>query len=90
MSISSSEIHSVRIARFSTDVNAMSNGIPSAFSSLPASWASSNPCFERSTSIQPVNRFSRFQMLWPWRSRTSLPVLMFVGSSLDEGMVRFL
>jgi len=38
--------------------------------------ASTRPCPERSMSIQPVKRFSRFQMLWPWRSSTSLPVVM--------------
>ena len=59
-------------------VKATSNGMPSALSSRPASFASSMPWAERSTSIHPVNRFSRFQMLWPWRSSTSLPVLMLV------------
>ena len=43
MSISSSAIQSVRIARLSTDVNAMSKAMPSAFSSRPASAASSRP-----------------------------------------------
>ncbi len=37
----------------------------------PAARASSTPCAERSTSVQPVKRFSRFQPDSPWRSRTS-------------------
>ena len=30
------------------------------------------PASVRSTSTQPVNRFSRFHVLWPWRSSTSV------------------
>src|SRR5262249_4374500 len=38
----------------------------------PAARASSRPASVRSTSVQPVNRFSRFHSLSPWRRRTSL------------------
>ena len=70
-SISSSTIHSVRIARFSTEVKAWPNSNPCARSNTPAARASSRPCAVRSTSVQPVKRFSRFQALWPWRTKTS-------------------
>src|SRR5215469_618262 len=72
-SISSSMIHSVRMARLSTEVKATSGASFSCSSSRPACAASARPCSERSTSVQPVNRFSTFQMLWPWRTRISLP-----------------
>ena len=49
----------------------MSNVKPPSRSSRPAACASARPLSDRSTSVQPVNRFSRFQMLSPWRSRTS-------------------
>ena len=55
----------------------MSKAMPSALSSRPASRASCRPCSVRSTSTQPVKRFSRFQMLWPWRRSSSLPVLIW-------------
>src|SRR5580704_797041 len=73
-SISSSMIHSVRMARFSTEVKAMSTASCSLRSSCPAWAASLRPCADRSTSVQPVNRFSTFQVLWPWRTRISLPL----------------
>src|SRR5215469_12360834 len=72
-SSSSSMIHSVRMARFNTEVKAMSAPRCSLMSSWPAWIASSRPCADRSTSVQPVNRFSTFQMLWPWRTRISFP-----------------
>ena len=49
---------------------------PSASAARPAAVASSTPFGERSTSVQPVKRFSRFQVLSPWRSRTSV----YIGS----------
>ena len=44
---------------------------PPSFRSLPAACASSRPVSDRSTSVQPVNRFSLFQVLSPWRSSTT-------------------
>src|SRR5437660_12407649 len=41
--------------------------------SRPASIASVTPSSLRGTSCQPVNRFSRFQVLWPWRRSTRVP-----------------
>src|SRR5215207_7818430 len=64
-------IHSVRMARLSSDVWATSNVYPPSLSSRPASFASSIPLGVRSTSVQPVNRFSRFQVLSPCRRSTS-------------------
>src|SRR5204862_190663 len=63
---------SVRIARLSTDVKAMSKTYPPSFRRRPASAASARPRSDRSTSVQPVKRFSLFQVLSPWRSRTTL------------------
>src|SRR5260370_34148503 len=39
----------------------------------PASRASFTPRSLRGTSVQPVNRFSRFHVLSPWRSRIKVP-----------------
>src|SRR5882762_2063983 len=72
-SISSSMIHRVRMARFSIEVNARSTPIPCTSNSRPACAASARPETDKSTSVQPVNRFSTFQVLWPWRTRMSLP-----------------
>ena len=43
-----------------------------SFSSRPACLACSMPVSVRSTSVQPVKRFSRFQVDSPWRISTSL------------------
>src|SRR3984893_10450116 len=72
-SISSSMIHRVRRARFSTEVKATSTPIPCASNSRPACAASARPETDRSTSVPPVNRFSTFEVLWPWRTRMSFP-----------------
>ena len=45
---------------------------PSPASALPAARASATPAGDRSTSTHPVNRFCRFQSLWPWRTRISV------------------
>src|SRR5436190_4459952 len=63
---------SVLMARRSTEVNARSNVRSASFMSRPASCASKRPRSERSTSFQPVNRFSLFHVLSPWRRRTTL------------------
>src|SRR5258705_5893841 len=60
------------MARFSPGVNAPSAPIPGASTARPACAASARPETDRSTSVQPVNRFSTFQVLWPWRTRMSL------------------
>ena len=54
-----------------TDVYATSNSKPSALRSLPASLPSFSPCSVKLTSCQPVKRFSLFQILSPWRSKTN-------------------
>src|SRR5512144_1168467 len=50
----------------------MSKAYPSRFSGWPAARASSRPASVRSTSVQPVKRFSLFHWLSPWRRSTSL------------------
>src|SRR5262249_54274721 len=50
----------------------MSGRMPARARSAPARVAWALPSSVRSTSIQPVNRFSRFHVLWPWRSSTSV------------------
>ena len=89
-SIWSNTIHCVRIARFNSDVKAMSKLYPCSLSKMPASLAPSLPYSERLTSIQPVNRFSLFQTLSPWRSRTILCILKlpFLGRSTPESVPR--
>src|ERR1700694_1137390 len=72
-SISSSMTHGGRMARSTTEVNATSTPTPCASNSRPACAASARPETDRSTSVQPVNRFSTFQVLWPWRTRMSFP-----------------
>jgi len=71
-SISSRVYQRVWMARLSTEVKHRSKSQPSALSSLPADMAWLTPVGVRSTSVQPVNRFSRFQMDSPWRTRTIL------------------
>src|SRR3954464_6069631 len=79
----SSAMPSVLIARFSTEVKATSKTNPASPSRRPASRASSTPRSVRSTSVQPVNRFSLFHVLSPWRSRTTL--YMVRASHSDDG-----
>src|SRR5690242_8892640 len=50
-----------------------------------ASLASALPSCSWSTSVQPVKRFSLFQVLKPWRSRTSLGALFFFMGSTVVG-----
>src|SRR5688572_14914679 len=69
--MSSWTIHNVRMARFSSDTNATSKVWPACAMRRAASCASATPFGVRSTSVQPVKRFSRFHVLSPWRSRTS-------------------
>ena len=64
-SVVSSISHRVRMARFKTEVNAIRGSSPARCSSRPARIASCRPSSLRSTSCQPVNRFSTFQVLWP-------------------------
>ncbi len=52
--------------------------LPSA--ARPACCACATPWSVRSTSVQPVKRFSRFQVDSPWRIRTSLCMRLPVGS----------
>src|SRR5208283_261137 len=69
-SVCSSTIHSVLMARLSSEVKATSNSKPSRCSSSAALRASATPFAVRSTSVQPVKRFSWFQTDSPCRSRT--------------------
>ena len=48
--------------------------MPAAAISSPPFLACASPSAVRSTSTQPVKRFSRFHWLWPWRSRTSVGI----------------
>src|SRR3954468_7015452 len=53
--------------------------------SRPASAASCRPRSVRSTSVHPVNRFSLFHVLSPWRSRTTVGM---VSVRFDGGLAR--
>jgi hypothetical protein len=68
-------IQSVRMARFRTEVYAARNVYPPSLRSSAARRASSLPRGERSTSVQPVNRFSLFQRLSPCRKRISVTIV---------------
>src|SRR6476661_7313965 len=78
-----------------TDVWRTCGASPASRISRPASFASATPCSLSGTSCQPVNRFSRFQVLCPCRSRTSVPGFLAVaidrGGDLDDlrELVRF-
>src|SRR2546429_8853041 len=61
------------MARFGTEVNAPWRPTSGASNSRAAGAAWARPESARWTSVQPVNRFSRFQVLWPWRTRMSFP-----------------
>src|SRR5258705_1762410 len=65
------------MARFNTEVYAQSKTKPASLSTSPARFASSTPRRVRSTSVQPVKRFSMFQTDSPWRNRTTL----YMGAS---------
>src|SRR5450756_67070 len=78
-SISSRAIHSVRMARLRTEMYARSKVNPLSFRSLPAPCASTIPFSDRSTSVQPVNRFSLFHVLSPCRSNTILYMYLLLG-----------
>ncbi|MNW22794.1 hypothetical protein D3C71_2245040 [compost metagenome] len=58
----------------------MSKLKPASLSSLPDWRAWAAPVSVRSTSTQPVKRFSRFQVDSPWRMRTSLYMLLLPES----------
>src|SRR5450756_2062436 len=78
-SISSRAIHSVRMARLRTEMYARSKVNPLSFRSLPAPCASTIPFSDRSTSVQPVHRFSLFHVLSPCRSNTILYMYLLLG-----------
>ena len=60
------------MARVSSDVWATSGSRPSLGEQAPGLAGLLFARLERSTSHQPVKRFSRFQALWPWRTSTSV------------------
>src|SRR3954451_3909080 len=65
------------MARVRTLVKQQSKSKPRSLRSRPAARASSTPAGDKSTSHQPVKRFSRFHCDWPWRIRTSLGIDLF-------------
>ncbi len=69
---SSSTIHSVLIARFSTLVYATSNSYPPSLSSFPPWLASASPFSLRLASAQPVKMLRSFHVDSPCRTSTSL------------------
>src|SRR5690606_10024107 len=83
LSSASRAIQPVRMARVRTDVNDTSKVKPPSSSRRPAVRASSSPRSLRSTSVHPVNRFSRFHVDSPWRSNTS--VYMVFSGRTGEG-----
>ena len=64
----------VSTARLKTDVNAAVGRKPSRLKILPAFSASAIPASDKPTSVQPVNRFSRFHSLWPCLKSISLDI----------------
>src|SRR3954453_11601735 len=75
----------VLIARRSSEVWTTSGRIPASRSCSPPRTASSRPRSERATSTQPVKRFSAFQTLSPWRSRTRVWVMSARGGGRTLG-----
>src|SRR5688572_45323 len=65
----------VVIARRSSDVWTRSGSTPASTSMRPPACASVVPLSESGTSTQPVNRLRAFQVLSPWRRRTSVEVM---------------
>src|SRR5437879_3456304 len=78
-SISASARCVVWIARSKSDSCTTPGRSPASFIKRPASTASFTPRSLNGTSVQPVKRFSRFQVLSPWRSRTSVPGCLAVA-----------
>src|SRR4051794_7418933 len=78
----------VWMARISSDSCTAAGRSPAAFISSPASRASPEPRSLSGTSVHPVNRFSTFHVLWPWRSRINrpgfLPVAIDLCGDLDD------
>ena len=56
----------------SRDVWTSSKRIPLLDSIWPATRASNTPSSVKGVSCQPINRLSRFQVLWPWRRKQRL------------------
>src|SRR5690606_458147 len=78
----------VTTARVRTEVWDVSKRSPASAITVPAALASASPWGVRGTSCQPVKRFSRFHVLWPWRRMTSVPGIgARVGRSV--GIVSF-
>src|ERR1700752_919885 len=71
----------------------MSKTYPPSRSSRPASFASSRPRSDKSTSVQPVNRFSLFHVLSPCLRSTSLCIsrnrVIGLGHCLDNLAIGF-
>src|SRR3954454_6707700 len=72
----------VVIARRNSEVCTTSGVSPASASCCPPRSASARPASLRGTSTQPVKRFSAFQTLSPWRSRTRV---VTTGSALVAG-----
>src|SRR3546814_6038864 len=76
------------MARVWTEVKQRSKSSPLAAISSPASFASLAPRSVRSTSHQPVKRFSRFHADWPWRINTSLGMSAALRQLIDDRVER--
>src|SRR5438105_9028835 len=74
------------MARSSTDSWHTAGLRPASFISRPASTASLTPRSLSGTSVQPVKRFSRFQVLSPCRSNTSLPTALAMTVDLRRDL----
>src|SRR5712691_5223124 len=75
------------MARSKSDSCTTAGRRPASFMRRPASCASFTPRSLSGTSVHPVNRFSRFHVLSPWRRRTSVPglaVAIHLGRRLDD------
>src|SRR5439155_10179434 len=73
------------MARTCSEVCTTVGSTPESARTAPARRAWSSPSGERSESTQPVKRFSRFQSLSPWRSRTSVDGIPAVWSATHRG-----
>src|SRR2546422_9013792 len=76
------------MARSKSDSWTMAGRSPDSCIKRPASLASCTPRSLSGTSCQPVNRFSRFHVLSPWRRSTSVPgcltMAINLGRDLDD------
>src|SRR5699024_11935559 len=72
------------MARCNKDVKAISISIPCSFNFFPDVTASVLPCSDKSTSAQPVNRFSAFQTLCPCLHKISFGIIFLLSIRSEE------